>query len=255
MKYVFCSYEISMLLKKARFNEPCIAFWDFDIKTNTPRLFPKTQDYGDECWNAMTNEESEEECRIPNSAMAPTWDEALEWIRRVHKCHLYTYLSEGSWHSIVQSLVGIPIEATFPKCDTHELAVNSSMAILLRNIIESIPKENVIVTKDNLFECAEKLGFENLFPTGIKRVEKVAILEAKLLLQTWLRDIHGIVITIGTSDIGCDIELIEMLDNNGDYASLPQLDDLEITEFRSYSEALTAALILCVQTLINNESN
>ena len=72
MKEAYCSYEVSKLLKKKRFDEPCMSFWEYELYEYSLYIagYP------------ISNSELEKE--LVDGCSAPTHQMAMAWLREVH---------------------------------------------------------------------------------------------------------------------------------------------------------------------------
>ena len=87
VKEAHCSEKISKLLKEKGFNEPCTAFWDYELC-----------EYSLYIGGYLTNNSE-----LVNGFSAPTHQMACAWIRE-KGYHIYTFKGVDSWVYEVQSL-------------------------------------------------------------------------------------------------------------------------------------------------------
>lgn len=77
MKDIFVTYNIALTLKKLGFNLPCLAkFCKYNPQDNF-ELFPESQDFFKGYFNTCSNEEYIDSDKVA----APTWDQAIEWLK------------------------------------------------------------------------------------------------------------------------------------------------------------------------------
>jgi hypothetical protein len=69
MKKEFIPYEQALLLKKLRFNEPCVAIFCTNKELNIDDGFYKQEEYH------------------KNTVLAPTFSQAFRWFREKYDCH------------------------------------------------------------------------------------------------------------------------------------------------------------------------
>ena len=79
MKEAYCSEKVSELLKKKRFDEPCMAFWEYELYEYSLYLagYP------------MSNSELEKE--LVDGWSAPTHQMAMAWLREKYDLHILAY--------------------------------------------------------------------------------------------------------------------------------------------------------------------
>lgn len=135
MKEVYCSYEISKLLKEKGFNEPCSSTYDTAVSGGKPKFYK--YDVLHFFPNGMKNSDDKYGMVIS----APTHQMACVWLREKG---IYITIIYGDypankkvfWTPQIDSLEGFDLPDSFyQEYDLYEDAVEAALKYCLENLI------------------------------------------------------------------------------------------------------------------------
>jgi hypothetical protein len=121
MKKLFVPFGIALKLKEKRFNEDCLKYYN-----------PAVPDKVGGFTNTYKNSE-----QIKDFVAAPTWQQALDWLRESYAINIYLYLNAGkdAYHVVIESegFVDNPmprIKQSFEYYEAFEIGIEGALTLI-----------------------------------------------------------------------------------------------------------------------------
>ena len=121
MKEAYCSEKVSEMLKKKGFDEPCMAFWEYELYEYSLYI----------AGDPMSNSDLEKE--LVDGWSATTHQMACAWVRE-KGYHIYTFRGVDYWVFEIQSL-NEDWTYSLGALKEHDEAIEAALKYSLENLI------------------------------------------------------------------------------------------------------------------------